>query len=367
MKIEILGKFYDNQSLSIINRNLAVGLSVTNDVTILPLDSPDVSFKVDSKTIDELKSLEGSNQADIQIRHSYPPIWNWPEHESTKVVYIQPWEFSAIPSEWQYKFDTFADAIIVPSEWNASIYRAAGINPSKIYVVPNGYDELTFYPIDKKSSDVIRFLYVGCAQFRKGIDVLLSVWSQITKKSERIELVIKDTPQVYGKNNLLQDVITLQHKTGCAKISYIDKAMSEQEMAELYRSCDVVVHPYRGEGFGMHVQEAMASGCFPIVTEGGPTDEFVSEYRIKSSKRVVNPYDIFALKQGDSMSNMGQHRWVLEPDAQDLANAIRRYISESKTKTVDTTRLSTWTKAFNMYDRVLKDINDKQGTRRARQ
>ena len=49
MKIEILGKFYDNQSLSIINRNLAVGLSVTNDVNILPLDSPDVSFKVDSK------------------------------------------------------------------------------------------------------------------------------------------------------------------------------------------------------------------------------------------------------------------------------------------------------------------------------
>ena len=88
--------------------------------------------------------------------------------------------------------------------------------------------------------------------------------------------------------------------------------------------------------------------------------------RVKSSKRIVNPYEIFALKQGDSMSNMGQHRWVLEPNAQDLANAIRRYIAESKSKSVDTTRLTTWTKAFNMYDRVLKDINDVQSTRRAR-
>jgi glycosyltransferase involved in cell wall biosynthesis len=98
--------------------------------------------------------------------------------------------------------------------------------------------------------------------------------------------------------------------------------MSETDVAKLYGSCDFIVHPYRGEGFGMHIQEAMACGCVPIVTAGGPTDEFAIGHKIASSNRVVNPYDIFALKVGDSMSNMGQHRWVLEPDAQSVALSI---------------------------------------------
>jgi glycosyltransferase involved in cell wall biosynthesis len=272
-----------------------------------------------------------------------------------------------MPSEWQYKFDTFADAIIVPSEWNASIYKSAGINPSKIFVVPNGYDELVFYKNNNKTTDTVKFIYVGCAQFRKGIDILLRVWSQVTKKHENLELIIKDTPQVYGANTLLQDIITLQYKTNCAKITYIDDSLTEKQIADLYRSCDIVVHPYRGEGFGMHIQEAMACGCVPIVTAGGPTDEFVDEYRIQSTRRVVNPYEIFALKQGDSMSNMGQHRWVLEPDAQDLANLIRKSIVEHKNKTVNTKRLTTWSGAASKYEEVLVHINSVQGTRRERQ
>lgn len=367
MKIEILGKFYDNQSLSIINRNISIALSKKYEIGIVPIDAPDSSFKLETEDIDNLITLQKPVVPDIQIRHCYPPIWNWPEHNQTKVVYIQPWEYSSMPSEWQYKFDTFADAIIVPSEWNASIYKSAGINPSKIFVVPNGYDELVFYKNNNKTTDTVKFIYVGCAQFRKGIDILLRVWSQVTKKHENLELIIKDTPQVYGANTLLQDIITLQYKTNCAKITYIDDSLTEKQIADLYRSCDIVVHPYRGEGFGMHIQEAMACGCVPIVTAGGPTDEFVDEYRIQSTRRVVNPYEIFALKQGDSMSNMGQHRWVLEPDAQDLANLIRKSIVEHKNKTVNTKRLTTWSGAASKYEEVLVHINSVQGTRRERQ
>jgi glycosyltransferase involved in cell wall biosynthesis len=366
MKIEIVGKFYDNQSLSIINRNIALSLSKTNEVSIVPLDRPDSSFRVSADSVKKLVNLEKQIDADIQIRHSYPPVWNWPEKEYTKVVYIQPWEYSSIPSEWQYKFDTFADAVIVPSEWNAAVYRTAGIDPSKIFVVPNGYDENLFNSENRKSADTIKFLYVGCAQFRKGIDILLRVWSQATKKSENIELVIKDTPQVYGQNTLLQDIVTLQHKTGCARISYLDSIMSDLDMAEMYKSCDIIVHPYRGEGFGMHIQEAMACGCFPIVTQGGPTDEFATGYQIQSDKRVINPYEIFALKQGDSMTSMGQHRWVLEPNANHLASLIRKAINERKTLTVDTSRLKTWTSVNELYLGTLEKIHEAAGTRRAR-
>jgi glycosyltransferase involved in cell wall biosynthesis len=366
MKIEILGKFYDNQSLSIVNRNLALALSCTNEVSITALDKPDSKHKLTVQDIDCLVVLEKPIKPDVQIRHSYPPIWNWPEYEHTKIVYIQPWEFTSIPSEWQYKFDTFADAVVAPSNWSANTYKTAGIDPSKIFVVPNGYDELVFYKSEKAFTNRTRFLYVGCAQFRKGVDVLLGAWSRTTKKHENIELVIKDTPQVYGKNTLLQDITCLQYKTGCAKIIYNDDSMSEQELADLYRSCDIIVHPYRGEGFGMHIQEAMACGCSAIVTKGGPTDEFADGYFIKSSQRVVNPYEVFALKQGDSMSNMGQHRWVLEPDAQDLARLIRLAASEHTTKNTDISKLKTWSQVSEEYVKVLEHVCALEKTRRVR-
>ena len=48
-------------------------------------------------------------------------------------------------------------------------------------------------------------------------------------------------------------------------------------MGALYKDGDILIHPYRGEGFGMHVQEAMAAGCVPMVTAGGATDDFVND------------------------------------------------------------------------------------------
>lgn len=367
MNIEFIGKFYDNQSLSIVNRKLVLAMSKKANVSIIALDSPNSAYNVNPAEIDHLKSLTSEVGADVQVRHSYPPIWRWPESDKTKVVYIQPWEFSSIPSEWQYKFDTFADAVITPSNWSANIYKNAGIKPDTVYSIANGYDEQVFNTStrSKRADNKIRFLYVGCSQFRKGVDVLLNVWSKITSQHENIELIIKDTPQVYGKSNLLQDIVKLQHTSKCASISYNDSSMSETDIAKLYGSCDFVVHPYRGEGFGMHVQEAMACGCVPIVTAGGPTDEFAIGHKIASSNRVVNPYDIFALKVGDSMSNMGQHRWVLEPDAQSLANIIRKCIQEPKQE-VNTSKLQTWSQIAELYIATLTQVNASDRPRRVR-
>ncbi len=368
MQVEFIGKFFDNHSLSIVNRKLALQLKRMCDLSIVPLDSPDGTYGVSIKEVEDLLELSGkSQQSDVQLRHSYPPIWRWPESDKTKVAYIQPWEFSSIPSEWQYKFDTFADAIITPSDWAANVYKNAGIDPTKVYAIPNGFDETVFNEETRQvaTGAKIRFIYVGCNQFRKGMDVLLSVWAGVTKQHENVELVIKDTPQVYGRSTLLQDIIKLQHTSKCASIVYNDESLTEQQMASLYGSSDYVIHPYRGEGFGMHVQEAMACGCIPVVTQGGPTDEFATGYKIASTHRVINPHEIFALKPGDSMSNMGQHRWVLEPDRHSLAKLIRQCIQEPKPK-VDNSRLNTWSQVAELYAATLTQVAQGDDTMRVR-
>ncbi len=137
---------------------------------------------------------------------------------------------------------------------------------------------------------------------------------------------------------------------------YDDSVKSEAEMSSLYKSADFIVHPYRGEGFGMHIQEAMACGAVPIVTAGGPTDEFVKDFRISSGTRLVNMQEIFAIKPGDSLSLMGQHKWVLEPSREELARAIK-YVLETPRITVDTSNLTTWTDVADKYAVMLEKIN----------
>lgn len=360
LKVQFIGKFFDNHSLSIVNRNTALQLQQYVDLCILPLDKFNSEFKVDTQQVNSLMQLAGKSidNPDIQLRHSYPPIWKWPEHSNTKVVFIQPWEFMAIPSEWQYKFDTFADGLITPSTWTTEVFKNSGLDPSKVFTVSNGYNPEIFYPPDNKDQNSVKILYVGCAQFRKGIDILLRLWASATKKSMPLSLTIKDTPQVYGQSKLFEEILQLQFKTGCASIYYDDSAKSESEMSELYREHHIIVHPYRGEGFGMHIQEAMACGCIPIVTSGGATDDFVLQNKIQSSHRIVNMYEIFGLKAEDSMSLMGSHKWVLEPDIQHFANLLNDAINSVKTTKVNCSKLQTWEQVATDYVRVLKNIHN---------
>src|SRR5690349_23097650 len=50
-----------------------------------------------------------------------------------------------------------------------------------------------------------------------------------------------------------------------------------RELGSLYRAADVLVAPYRGEGFCLPALEAMACGVPVIHTGTGPTGEFVPE------------------------------------------------------------------------------------------
>ena len=146
--VRFIGKFFDNHSLSIVNRKTVLQLKELVDLQIIPLDSPEVSNKLDPKEITDLLKLSEVELSvpDVEIRHSYPPIWKWPENDATKLVYIQPWEFSAVPFEWQYRFETFSDLLITPSNWSRQVFETSGLNPKRVRTIPNGYDPEIFFP-----------------------------------------------------------------------------------------------------------------------------------------------------------------------------------------------------------------------------
>lgn len=387
MLLEFLGKFYDNHSLSIVNRNIVLGLHAKGvKVKLLALDSYNPQFNLDKTTVRILKQLENSEQdvADIQIRHTYPPVWEWPENSKTKVVYIQPWEFTKAPFEWQYKFETFADALIVPSTFCAKVFSKGGIKPEKLFVVPNGYDSSIFNKDKTNLDEAIQlgvdpnkfnFIFVGNSQWRKGLDLLLNAWSNIFSKADNARLIIKDNPRVYGKNNVLNEIIKMQYKTGCADVLYLEDELSDKQMASLFKASNVVVHPYRAEGFAMHIQEAVACGCIPLISSNGPTDDFIPSekaFKIPVEARPVNINDpnIFATKPGDATTLMSTHTFINEPSLDYLKKAMQYiYHSHDKSKfyeqvnSIDT--LFTWDIVADKYIAVLQEVAKTTRTNRA--
>ena len=385
MKIEFIGKFYDNHSLTIINRNIVTKLSKKFDVFITPLDKFDPQYKISSDAVKELKKLEAKDlkedSPDIQIRHSYPPIWNWPVSDKTKIIYIQPWEYPKVPFEWQYKFETFADALVVPSNYIKQIFLDGGLNPSKIFVVPNGFNDEIFNknksetkPMLGISPDRFNFVYVGNSQWRKGLDILINVWHKCFKKYDKCTLIIKDNPAIYGKNNILNEIIKMQYKTESAEVIYLDQNLSENEMSNLYKLSNVLVHPYRAEGFAMHVQEAMACGCLPVVPVGGPTDDFIPDnigLKIPINHQNVNISDagVFAMKPGDSMTRMSTHTFINEPSGQHLEQVLKYiYHHHNKKDLYDKLEKilmkNTWEHVVDMYEGVINEIQYRQKTTR---
>ena len=291
--------------------------------------------------------------------------------KDTKIVYIQPWEFPKVPFEWQYKFETFADMVCVPSNYEREIFITGGLNPERIVTVPNGYDNSIFnhepvdpYPgIDLKKYN---FVFVGNGQWRKGADILLNAWKDTFAKYDNCAIIIKDNPSVYGINNLLNEVIKMQYKTGCAEIIYIDDNLSDKQMASIYKSCRFIVHPYRAEGFGMHVQEAVACGCFPFLPNTGPHDDFIPKdigMRIDTEQKMVdisNP-EIFALKPGDSTTLMSSHTIINEPRIDHLGNVIKHvYHHHEKERLINSIRdcklENTWSNVCATYKEIISNV-----------
>ena len=71
--------------------------------------------------------------------------------------------------------------LCVPSNYERDVFITGGLNPEKVTVIPNGYDDKIFNldPVDPYpgiDTSKYNFIYVGNGQWRKGIDILLNAW-----------------------------------------------------------------------------------------------------------------------------------------------------------------------------------------------
>ena len=220
----------------------------------------------------------------VTIHHDYESdFMEFSAPDTGHCVAVRTWDFGPYPPAWVEKINGEFDQLWVYSEWTADLARDSGVDPKLIRVVPLGVDPDLLRPdgprYDLPTTKSFRFLFVGGAVIRKGVDILLEAYQRAFTAADDVSLVIKDNSSdvFYAKNTLRKEIRELQERRGAPEVLHIDRFLDSRELAGLYRSCDIGVFPYRAEGFCKPILESMASGLPSIVPDLGPCTDFCDE------------------------------------------------------------------------------------------
>ncbi|NNN15202.1 MAG: glycosyltransferase family 4 protein, partial [Acidimicrobiaceae bacterium] len=279
------GEFFGSGSLAKVNLSLVQQYLIgKGDLDfVLTIDHVGPIRRNPRRTIERLGGSLAELRSDLvsrglEIRHSWPPDFS---SSDGRLVVIFPWEFHQVPTRWVSRINRNVDRLITPSQWTKSILIENGVDPERVVVVPNGIDPDVYTPMGRRfelaSKKSHRFLFVGGLIFRKGFDVMLETYCETFTAQDDVVLIIKagELAGVYSYNSMVTKLQEAMAVPGYPEIILLGEELSEQEMASLYRSCDTLVHPYRGEGFGMPILEAVACGLPVVVPDYGPAVEYV--------------------------------------------------------------------------------------------
>lgn len=372
------GSFFVYHSLALVNRELVLALLQDEqlEIGIKPYEPDQFDETVDPRfaLLSARMNLRPA-RVDFTVRHRWPPLF---EPAEGRLIWIQPWEYGSLPVEWA----EFASSEAVTEIWAYSnfvrnCYIQSGVNPAKVTVVPCGVNTKLFHPQGEllvlPTQKAFKFLFVGGTIPRKGPDVLLKAYFRAFSARDDVCLVVKDfgTDSFYRGQGLGPEIEKLRQRKDAPEVLYLNNSFCEAEMAGLYRACDCLVHPYRGEGFGLPVAEAMACGLPVIITNYGACLDFChSGNALLVNAKVVPATE----KRAGNFETVGYPYWA-EPDVEHLAH-LMRWVYENPAEAramgmraaADIWRKFTWGEAAAKASARLRELmqEKKRGVRMAR-
>jgi glycosyltransferase involved in cell wall biosynthesis len=271
------GSVFGVHSLAGVNRELARALVRTGAVEVGVVDTEGARLDPAAPGLAALAPLvEGVlPHVDVTVRQAYPP--NLDPGAPGRVAQFLHWEFGPLPRAWVRAQRDRIDEVWAASGWAADWMVRSGMDPARVATVPLGVDPDRFRP-GLEPLDLgpvapgFRFLFVGGLVWRKGIDVLLDAYRLAFTRSDDVTLVVKDfgAGGPYVPQEAADGLARLAADPGAGRVAHFTGALPEADMPRLYAACDCLVHPFRGEAFGLPIVEAMACGLPVVVPEGGP-------------------------------------------------------------------------------------------------
>jgi glycosyltransferase involved in cell wall biosynthesis/Tfp pilus assembly protein PilF len=304
-----------------------------------------------------------SRPADVHVRHQWPP--NFQPPPAGHWVLIQPWEFGSLPRSWVGPVSQEVDEVWAYSRSVRECYLQGGAPADRVHVVPLGVDVGCFRPdaplLPLRTAKRFKFLFVGGTIYRKGIDLLLEAYTQTFTRADDVCLVIKDmcVGSFYRGQTAGNRIAEVQAQVRAPEVEYIDRPLTENELAGLYTACDCLVHPYRGEGFGLVVAEAMAGGLPVIVTGHGAALDFCN-----AANAFLLPAQVvrFPEKRVGDLETV-DYPWLAEPDLQTLQDFLRYVVAHpaearvrGQAACVHIRNHFTWEHATDALERRLEEL-----------
>lgn len=230
------------------------------------------------------------------------------------------WESTRYPEDWLRSLESM-DRVWVPTHWGRDVLLANGMAPGLVSVVPEGVDAAVFNP-DVSPAEAIasspgfKFLNIGRYEKRKGTrDLILAFDAEFGTNDDVLLVIACDNPHATDFD-LTREIrsLGLRHPEN---LVFVPPVARHDSLVGLYTACDAFVSPFRAEGWGLPIMEAMACDLPVIVTDySGPT-EFLGDHAYRLDYNLVDidePY--FEVSSG----NLGQ--WA-EPDFMHLRHQMR--------------------------------------------
>ncbi|MFQ5503711.1 MAG: glycosyltransferase family 4 protein [Planctomycetota bacterium] len=352
------GPVFDSSSYGGITRSLARALTRRGrvDVRLRPSGDPTRDPKEDA---DLLPLLEPpGRRPDHWLRSGWPVLQAPPDAEQ----WIQriDWEYGAPPTRLVDLLSHGPDRILLHSEHVREGLLNAGIRAERIWMIPHGIDPARFRPgleplpeIRRIAGERCAFLFVGGAIWRKGVDVLLQAWLRAFRADDPVCLLMRVSGErsAYAGQGILGALRQASNHTRAPLIHLIEEDLRDDEISRLFASADVLVHPYRGEGFCLPVLEARAVGLPVIVSSGGATDEFIGKggfLGVKAPRVAVELDERCTGRPG-----------VLDPDPAALVQALRTAVAERATLASEALAVAAEVRRTRTWDRAAAELESR--------
>jgi len=155
---------------------------------------------------------------------------------------------------------------------------------NSIYKIPNGIDKswiIDRKSLEKHSSELVQFTFVGRNERRKGIIEIEEALNSLLEENVNFNF------NFVGINE--SDL-----KIRSYKIKFYGLIRNEEEIKNILDKTDVLVCPSYSEGMPTVILEAMSRGCAIMATDVGAVSELVDEY----NGRLIQGDIISGLQEG---------------------------------------------------------------------
>jgi len=165
------------------------------------------------------------------------------------------------------------DYILCSSKYIYNAWLNSGISESRLihnssWIDPESFDLSCALPV--LYPDYFTFLAVGNWQHkeewqdRKGLRQIIEIFNEVYGNAPDVKLIVKTDK--YAPDNLPNSNIVI-----------IRDYLSQQQMSQLYKSCDAYISAHKGEGFGRPVLEALYFGKLVGATGYGGVMDFLNK------------------------------------------------------------------------------------------